>query len=289
MVNPQDLNPISVKRAEQEVKDHIDLQDQDDIKQTSQWIINDLRKSLDAIEKKIDGGALDGYQRPNLTARRIAILDVIRGIVEKMEGNIRGGYTIDHDKGKVVDDEPLAPIPPDPENLGYGYGATHHALDSVKTDPSKVITEVLPALGAGALAGALAGRSKPQPAPQVVIQRRDDEEETEEDIASGMNHSAVAPDIQDDEQLIKAYYELVNSLNDRIEDTYDDQKEVDVQTGKNDSPAIKIKVLGYSTTPHTKAAKTQEDATGATMPPTDKITGYESYMKHSTANPKRFG
>jgi len=273
MLNPQDLNPASVKRAENEVKDSIDLESQDDIKATSQWIIKELRRNLDDIENKIEGGALDGYQRPNLTARRIGILDVIRGVVEKMTSNIKGGYTIDHDKGKVVDDEPLTPIPtPTPDELGYGYGATHKALDSVKTDSSK-LTEGLPA------AAAIGGYK--------VIKRMTGK--PEEDTASGMNHSAIEPDIADDEQLIQAYNELVNSLVDRVEDTYDDKKEVDVQTGKDDSPAIKIKVLGYSITPHTKAAKQQEDATSAALPPPDKIPGYESYMSHSTANPKRFG
>jgi len=260
MDNPQDLNPASVKRAESEVKDSIDLESQDDIKQTSSYIIRELRRNLDVLEKKIDDGALDGYQRPNLTARRIGILDVVRGVIEKMTNNIKGGYNIDHDKGKVVDDEPLDPIPtPDPEDLGYGYGATHKRLDSVETDSSK-LTE----------------------SGYRVIK-------TKEDIASGMNHSAVEPDIEDDEQLIKAYHELVTSLVDRVEDTYEDKKEVDVQTGKDDSPAIKIKVLGYSITPHTKAAKQQEDSTSAALPPPDKIPGYESYMDHSTANPQRFG
>lgn len=272
MLNPQDLNPVSVKKAEDDIRQHVDLEDQDDIKQTSFQILTDLRRSLDTIEKKIGGGALDGYQRPNLTARRMGILEVIRDVVDKMEGNIKGSYTIDHDKGEVVDDEPLAPIPtPEPDDLGYGYGATHKALDSVKTDPAK-LTEGLPA--------AIAGGYK-------VIKHMTDK--PEEDIASGMNHSAVEPDVEDDEQLIQAYKELVDSLVDRVEDTYEDKKEVDVQTGKDDSPAIKIKVLGYSITPHTKAAKQQEDATSAALPPPDKIPGYEGYMSHSTANPQRFG
>jgi hypothetical protein len=283
MLNPQDLNPVSVKRAENEVKDSIDLESQDDIKQTSFYIINELRKNLDVLEKKIESGALDGYQRPNLTARRIGILDVIRGVIEKMTNNIKGGYTIDHDKGKVVDDEPLTPVPaPDPDDLGYGYGATHHALDSVQTDSSKLINEVLPAaLGTAARVGAAAVGGN-------LIKRQNDETEPAEDISSGMNHNAVDPDIQDDEQLIKAYYELVNSLNDRVEDMDETSKEIHIQTGKKDFPAITVQVLGFKNDPHTKAARQQEDATGA-LPPPDKIPGYESYMHHSTANPQRFG
>ena len=282
MDNPQDLNPVSVKRAENEVKDAIDLESQDDIKQTSFFIINEIRKNLDTLEKKIDGGALDGYQRPNLTARRIGILDVIREVIEKMTNNIKGGYTIDHDKGKVVDDEPLSPIPPDPDDLGYGYGATHHALDSVKPDPSK-LTEAIPAL-----AGAL-GRAAAAGAGYRVIKRRDDEENDPEQLdatvqdtfampPSELPTSAVEPDIEDDEQLISAYYELVNSLNDRIEDMDETSKEIHIQTGKKDSPAITVQVLGFKKDPTTTAAKKQEDA-----------VGYESYMQHSTANPKRFG
>ena len=266
MLNPQDLNPASVRRAENEVKDSIDLNNQDDIQQTSQWIIKELRRSLDELENKIEGGALDGYQRPNLTARRIAIIDVIRGVVEKMTSNIKGGYNIDHDKGAVVDDEPLTPIPTDPEDLGYGYGATHHALDSVETDSSK-LTEGY----------------------RVIKKNDETVQDTFPTPPSQLPDSAVQPDIQDDEELIKAYYELVNSLNDRVEDMDETSKEVHIQTGKKDFPAITVQVLGFKKDPHTTAAKQQEDATGATLPPTDKIPGYESYMSHSTANPQRFG
>jgi len=266
MLNPQDLNPISVKRAENEVKDHVDLEDQDDVKQTSFQIIADLRRALDTLEKKIDGGGLDGYQRPNLTARRIGILDVIRGVVDKMVNNIRGGYNIDHDKGKVVDDEPLDPIPtPHPDDLGYGYGATHHALgDSVETNPSK-LTEGY-----------------------KVIKKNETVQDTFPTPPSQLPDSAVEPVVGDEQELITAYYELADSLSERIEEMYEESKELDVQTSKN-TPSIKILVKGYAKSPHSKAAKQQEDATSAALPPTDKIPGYESYMNHSTANPKRFG
>ena len=71
MLNPQDLNPVSVKRAENEVKDSIDLESQDDVKQISFYIIKELRRNLDTLEKKIEGGALDGYQRPNAPLRAV--------------------------------------------------------------------------------------------------------------------------------------------------------------------------------------------------------------------------
>ena len=264
MLNPQDLNPVSVKRAENEVKDHVNLQDQDDVKQTSYQIITDLRRTLDALEKKIDGGGLDGYQRPNLTARRIGILDVVRGIVDKMVNNIRGGYNIDHDKGEVVDDEPISPIPPDPDDLGYGYGATHQRLDSVETDPSK-LTEGY-----------------------KVIKKNETVQDTFSLPPTQLPDSAVEPVVGDEQELVTAYYELAESLSERIEEMYEDSKELDVQTSKN-TPSIKILVKGYAKSPHSKAAKQQEDATSAALPPTDKIPGYESYMKPSTANPKRFG
>jgi len=264
MLNPQDLNPVSVRRAEKEVTDHVDLENQDDIKQTAFQIITDLRRDLDTLEKKIADGALDGYQRPTLTARRIGILDVIRGIVDKMVGNISGGYNIDHDKGKVVDDEPLSPLPTDPDDLGYGYGATHHALDSVKTDPSK-LTEG-----------------------HQVIKRNETVQDTFPTPPSQLPDSAVEPVVGDEQELLTAYHELAESLSDRVEEMYEDSKELDVQTSKN-TPSIKILVKGYAKSPHSKAAKQQEDAISAALPPTDKIPGYESYMKPSTANPKRFG
>ena len=140
MLNPQDLNPISVKRAENNVKDHVDLESQDDIRQTSFQMIADLRRSLDILEKKIGGGGLDGVKRPNLTARRVGILEVVRNIIEKMTTNIRGGGSIDlsPEPGQVHDDPTPAPHPDD---LGFGYGATHQALDSVQTDPSKLTEE----------------------------------------------------------------------------------------------------------------------------------------------------
>jgi len=141
MLNPQDLNPISVKRAENNVKDHVDLESQDDIRQTSFQMIADLRRSLDILEKKIAGGGLDGAKRPNLTARRIGILEVVLNTLDKMITNIKGGGYIN----PSPDEQPAGqshPEPaPHPDNLGYGYGATHQALDSVQTDPSKLTEE----------------------------------------------------------------------------------------------------------------------------------------------------
>ena len=264
MLNPQDLNPVSVRRAENEVKDHVDLESQGDIKQTSFQIIADLRRSLDILEKKIDGGGLDGVKRPNLTARRVGILEVVRNVIEKMTANIRGGGSIDPSPDAALGQDRPAPAPY-PDDLGFGYGATHQALDSVQTDPSK-LTEGY----------------------RVIKKNDETVQDTFPAPPSQLPDSAVQPDVQDDAQLIKAYYELVNSLNDRVEDMDETSKELHIQTGKKDSPAITVQVLGFKKDPYTTAAKQQEDSTGA-LPPTDKITGYESYMKPSSANPKRFG
>ena len=264
MLNPQDLNPVSVKRAENDVKDHVDLESQDDIKQTSFQMIADLRRSLDILEKKIAGGGLDGVKRPNLTARRIGILEVVLNTLDKMITNIKGGGYIN----PSPDEQPAGqerPAPaPHPDDLGYGYGATHQALDSVQTDPSK-LTEG-----------------------HQVIKRNETVQDTFPTPPSQLPDSAVEPVVGDDQELVTAYYELAESLSERIEEMYEDSKELDVQTSKT-TPSIKILVKGYAKSPHSKAAKQQEDATSTALPPTDKIPGYESYMKPSTANPKRFG
>ena len=264
MLNPQDLNPDSVRRAENEVKDHVDLEDQNDIKQTSFQIITDLRRTLDNLEKKVEGGALDGVQKPSLTARRIGILDVIRGVVDKMTSNIKGGGTVDPPPGGTGGEVPRPVPPPHPDDLGFGYGAIHQALDSVETDPSK-LTEGY-----------------------KVIKKNETVQDTFSLPPSQLPDSAVEPVVGDEQELVTAYYELAESLSDRVEEMYEDSKELDVQTSKN-TPSIKILVKGYAKSPHSKAAKQQEDATSAALPPTDKITGYESYMKPSSANPKRFG
>ena len=106
---------------------------------------------------------------------------------------------------------------------------------------------------------------------------------TKEDLASGMNHSSVTPDPEED-LIMQAYQEMLESLNERVEGTYEDTKQLDVQTSKN-TPSIKIQVLGYTTSPHAKAAKAQEDAVSGALPPTDKHvedaeapTGYEQII-----------
>jgi hypothetical protein len=265
MLNPQDLNPISVRRAENEVKDHVELESQDDIKQTSFQIIADLRRTLEVLEKKIEGGGLDGVKRPNLTARRIGILEVLRNVVDKMTTNIKGGGPIDSPVPAADDGDRSSPTP-HPDDIGYGYGATHQALDSVETDPSK-LTEGY-----------------------KVIKKNETVQDTFSTPPSQLPDSAVEPAVGDDQELVTAYYELANSLSDRIEEMYEDSKELDVQTSKN-TPSIKILVRGYAKSPHSKAAKQQEDASGVSgaLPPTDKEAGYDTYMKHSTANPQRFG
>ena len=95
------------------------------------------------------------------------------------------------------------------------------------------------------------------------------------------------------ELINQAYYEMVNSLNERVVGTYESERKLDVQTSKNTRP-ISLLVLGYAKSPQEDAAQRQEDATGVTdisdgLPPTNDVPGYESYMQHSTANPKRFG
>jgi len=258
----------------------------EDIKADATFSLTDPKDSFEALQKlqsnvggvqqKVKDGLAQTYD-PQVAANRLALLKLTGDVVNHINTELGGDVPV---QPGTSDEDPAAPatnVVPAPfttrqVDKGYGADAAVPVAASAETDSSNLITEVLPAVvgtaaraGAAALAGSL-------------IKRRDDGGETEEDIASGMNHSAVEPEIQDDEQLLKAYYELVNSLDARVEDTYEDLQEIDVQTGKDDSSAIKIKVLGYCVAPQTKAAKAQEDA-----------VGYESYMKHSTANPKKWG
>jgi len=69
---------------------------------------------------------------------------------------------------------------------------------------------------------------------------------------------SVEPDPELD-LVLQAYHEMANSLQDRLEGTYEDLRELDVHTSKN-TPAIKILIRGYVESPHALAAKAQEDA-----------------------------
>ena len=142
---------------------------------------------------------------------------------------------------------------------------------------------------------------------------------TKEDIASGMN--AQLPSLEDDEfvprqgpeggefkpksSIInkpeesledKAYHELMNSLGQRVKAIDNEAHELTIVTGG--ASAIKVKVVGYEHPDLVNAAKAQEDAVSAGLPPTDKITDQvedvrkyntDQYMKYSTLNPKKFG
>jgi len=222
--------------------------------------LEQLRDDAISVQQKVEQGLAAPIDADD-AAHRLALLKLSGDVIANINAELGGQSPV-----------PASPTTADSQWRGttqpagarvrdQGYGADAAVQrNSVRTDPSN-LTEAY----------------------KVI--------KTKEDIASGMNHNAVELDVEPDEELIKAYYELVNSMNDRIEDTYEDQKELDIQTGEN-TPPIKIKVLGYCKSPQVKAAKTQEDATSTSgaLPPTDNIPGYsESYMKHSTANPKRFG
>tara|TARA_R100000008_G_scaffold24500_1_gene13212 strand:- start:585 stop:971 length:387 start_codon:yes stop_codon:yes gene_type:complete len=116
---------------------------------------------------------------------------------------------------------------------------------------------------------------------------------TKEDIASGLNHEGEEVDF-----VKAAYEELSNSLQERCSKVHEDSNELVIHTGKEDTPGIRVMVLGYDTPQEAHVAKTQEDSTSPALPPTDKITdeveeirnyNTEQYMKPSMFNPKKFG
>ena len=222
--------------------------------------LEQLRDDAISVQQKVEKGLAAPIDADD-AAHRLALLKLSGDVIANINAEL-GGQSAPPTMAPTADPELRGAgqvTAPRVKDQGYGADAAVQQ-SSVQIDPSN-LTEAY----------------------KVI--------KTKEDIASGMNHNAVEPDIENDKELINAYYELVNSMNDRIEDTYEDQKELDIQTGEN-TPPIKIKVLGYCKSPQVKAAKAQEDATGITgaLPPTDNIPGYaESYMKHSTANPKRFG
>jgi len=265
-------------------------QEIEDIKSDATFSLTDPKDSLDALQKlqlgigEVERKVRDGLAQTSdnsLAANRLAILQLTGDVMDYInrelapdQKQIQGTPTGDKTTGaptNVIQTQ----FPANQVNRGYGAVAgepvPQQVAASVEVDSSKLITEVLPAvIGTAARVGAAAVAGS-------LIKRRPDGAETEEDIASGMNHSSVKPDIEDDEQLLMAYHEMVKSLQDRIEDTYEDTREIDVQTSES-TPAIKLEVKGYVKSPMIKAAKKQEDA-----------IGYERYMQHSTANPKKWG
>lgn len=245
-----------------------------------------LQAGIGAVQQKIEKGLAETNDH-QIAANRLAVLqltgdvmDFINNELDPAQKQIQGTSTDDPPsdaKTNVIQTQ----FPANQANLGFGARSrepvpiTPHVPQkiaaSVEADSSKLITEVLPAVvgtaaraGAAALAGSL-------------IKRRPDEAEPEEDISSGMNHSAVEPDDEEGELILQAYYEMVRSLEDRIEDKWEDSREIDVQTSES-TPAIKLEVKGYVKSPMIKAAKRQE-----------KATKYEGYMAHSTANPQKWG
>jgi len=116
----------------------------------------------------------------------------------------------------------------------------------------------------------------------------------DEDVASGMNGQL--PALEGDSLEDKAYHELMNSLGQRVKAIDNEAHELTIVTGG--ASAIKVKVVGYEHPDLVNAAKAQEDAVSAGLPPTDKITDQvedvrkyntDQYMKYSTLNPKKFG
>jgi len=276
-LTPVHLNRDSFEKVEDKIRASGILPDQGAVDRESAEMLTQLRRDLDSLGKNISRLTMSGiqpvggYGKDDLVAKRLATIKLTLDTIKNLEGEVMSGA----DPAKPQDSSPVMYTPPsynqtitpDPENLGWGYGATHHQLgkNSVETDPSK-LTEGY-----------------------KVIKK----DETVQDTfpIPPIPNSAVVPD-DEDELILQAYHEMVESLQDRLEGTYEHLRELDVQTGNN-TPAIKVLIKGYVKSPHAKAAQKQEDAIGATMPGTDKIpgyeTGYESYMNHSTANPKKWG
>jgi len=126
--------------------------------------------------------------------------------------------------------------------------------------------------------------------------RSQDEREAEEDIASGMNELPV-------DLVTAACEELEHSLGERCKRHDINENSLIIQTGKEDTPGIVVKVEGYATQEGVTTAASQEDATKISddLPPTSNIPEVNDqvadvrqyntaqYMKHSELNPKKFG
>ena len=122
------------------------------------------------------------------------------------------------------------------------------------------------------------------------------EREAEEDIASGMNELPV-------DLVTAAVEELELSLGERCKRHDINENSLVIQTGKEDTPGIVVKVEGYAEQVGVTTAATQEDSTKISdaLPPTDNIPedndqvasvrkyNTDQYMKHSVLNPKKFG
>ena len=122
------------------------------------------------------------------------------------------------------------------------------------------------------------------------------EREAEEDIASGMNELPV-------DLVTAAATELAESLQERCSWHESAENTLVIQTGKEDTPGIVVKVEGYAAQQGVVTAAQQEDSTKISdaLPPTDNIPedtdqvaavrkyNTDQYMKHSVLNPKKFG
>ena len=100
-----------------------------------------------------------------------------------------------------------------------------------------------------------------------------------------------------------AVVELEQSLGERCKRHDINENSLVIQTGKEDTPGIVVKVEGYAEQVGVTTASTQEDSTKLSdaLPPTNNIPedndqvasvrkyNTDQYMKHSALNPKKFG
>jgi len=105
------------------------------------------------------------------------------------------------------------------------------------------------------------------------------------------------------ELVTAAATELAESLQERCSWHESAENTLVIQTGKEDTPGIVVKVEGYAAQQGVVTAAQQEDSTKISdaLPPTDNIPedtdqvaavrkyNTDQYMKHSVLNPKKFG
>ena len=114
----------------------------------------------------------------------------------------------------------------------------------------------------------------------------------------------VEPPVDPGAELVTAAVaELEQSLGERCKRHGINENSLVIQTGKEDTPGIVVKVEGYAEQVGVTTAATQEDSTKISdaLPPTDNIPevtdavadvrkyNTDQYMKHSALNPKKFG
>jgi hypothetical protein len=181
--------------------------------------LKSLLVALRSIQGKINDGSLVTGVEDQIITR-LATLQVVKEVITELNDALEGEGT-----SKITTPD-FGPDQTDGADYRYGGEPIGHGLGA----------DHLPIAASVDVQGDIVEGYR-------VINKRED---------------SVEPDPELD-LVLQAYHEMANSLQERLEGTYEDLRELDVHTSKN-TPAIKILVRGYVESPHALAAKAQEDA-----------------------------